>query len=84
MNMDMATLRQGLSFIGAALILVAYAGQQMGRMNVRGWTYNLLNVLGSGVLGYIALRPFSIGFVILEFTWAAISLWAMLRPKREA
>jgi hypothetical protein len=39
------------------------------------------------ILGIIALRPFQLGFVILEFAWAAISLYALarcFRPKPAA
>lgn len=61
------------------MILIAYAGHQFGRMNPRSLTYNLLNVFGSSILGYIALFPFKLGFVILEFTWVLISIWAMFR-----
>ena len=68
------------SFVGALLILIAYAGHQTGRMNARSVAYNVLNAIGSGILGYVALHPFKLGFVILEFAWVAISIWAMLRP----
>ncbi len=71
---------QLFSFAGALMILIAYAGHQTGRMNSRSAVYNVLNAIGSGILGYVALHPFKIGFVILEFAWVAISLWAMLRP----
>lgn len=67
------------SFAGAILILIAYAGQQLGKMNPRSLTYNLLNVLGSGILAYVAFFPFKLGFAILEVTWAIISIWAICR-----
>jgi hypothetical protein len=41
-----------------------------------------MNVVGSGILAYIALRPFQLGFVVLESTWAVVSLLALLRPRR--
>jgi hypothetical protein len=72
------------SFAGALLILVAYAGQQFGRINPRSLAYNVLNAAGSGILGYVALFPFKLGFVVLEFAWVAISIWAMLRPAAAA
>ncbi len=72
------------SFAGALMILIAYAGHQFGRMSPRSALYNLLNAIGSSILGYVALHPFKLGFVILEFTWVAISIWAMLRPKPAA
>jgi hypothetical protein len=70
---------QLLSFAGALMILIAYAGHQFGRMNPRSVAYNLLNAIGSGILGYVALFPFKLGFVVLEFAWVVISIWAMTR-----
>lgn len=70
-------LLQVLSFAGALLILLGYAGAQFGFLNSKHPAYNLVNAAGSLILGFIALRPFQLGFVVLEFTWAAISLWAL-------
>jgi hypothetical protein len=70
---------QLLSFAGALMILIAYAGHQFGKMNPHSRTYNLLNAFGSGILGYVALFPFKLGFVVLEFVWVLISIWAMFR-----
>lgn len=76
-------LIQGLSFAGALLILIGYAGEQFGWLSSRRVFYNVVNAAGSAILGFIALRPFQLGFVILEFTWAAISLWALARIFRQ-
>jgi hypothetical protein len=70
---------QLFSFAGALMILIAYAGHQFGKMSPRSITYNVLNAVGSGILGYVALFPFKLGFVVLEFTWVVISIWAMTR-----
>jgi hypothetical protein len=70
---------QIISFIGALLILIAYAGHQMKMMNSGGAWYNVLNFFGSSLLGYVAFFPFKIGFVVLEIVWALISLWALFR-----
>ncbi len=80
--MEIALVRQFVSFLGALLILVAYAGHQMGWMNPRSASYNVLNAVGSGILGYIAFHPFQIGFVVLETVWTLISVYALLRPRR--
>jgi hypothetical protein len=80
--MHMSTFLQAGSFIGAMLILIAYAGHQMKWMDSRAASYNILNAAGSGMLAYIAFHPFQIGFVVLETTWALISVFALLRPRR--
>ncbi|HWG50436.1 MAG TPA: hypothetical protein VN669_12125 [Candidatus Acidoferrales bacterium] len=76
---QISSLVQGLSFAGALLILVGYAGEQFGWLSSRRPLYNTVNAIGSLILGIIALRPFQLGFVILEFTWAGISLFALAR-----
>jgi hypothetical protein len=67
------------SFVGALLILIGYAGEQFGWISARRPFYNVVNFSGSIILGVIALRPFQVGFVILEFAWAAISVYALVR-----
>lgn len=77
--MTPSSLQQMISFSGALLILVAYLGHQIGWMSSRRVTYNLLNFFGSAILAYIAFRPFQLGFVVLETTWALVSLLALFR-----
>lgn len=80
---QISPLVQGLSFAGALLILVGYAGEQFGWLNSRRPLYSVVNAVGSLILGAIALRPFQLGFVALEFTWAGISLFALARIFRQ-
>ena len=82
--MDIAMARQLAGFLGALLILIAYVGHQMGWMNPRSVTYNVLNAIGSAILCYIAFHPFQIGFIILESVWTLISVYALLWPRRTA
>jgi hypothetical protein len=77
--MDIAFFRQAISFLGALLILVAYAGHQFRWMDSRRTFYNVLNGVGSAILAYIAFHPFQIGFVLLEVTWTVISIYALAR-----
>jgi len=77
--MDISLLRQLLSFLGALLILIAYVGHQMKWVDSRRPFYNILNAVGSAILAYIAFHPFQVGFVMLEVTWALISVYALAR-----
>jgi len=72
-----------VSFAGALLILIAYAGHQLKWIDARSAGYNILNAVGSVILGYIAFHPFQIGFVVLEVAWTLISVYALLRPRTE-
>ena len=74
---------QVASFAGALLILIAYAGHQIGWMRSASATYNILNAVGSGILGYIAFKPFQLGFVVLEGAWVIISIWALFKHHGE-
>ena len=81
--MNISLSRQVVSFAGALLILVAYTGHQMNWMDARKPGYNILNAVGSAILAYIALRPFQVGFVVLEVSWAVISVYALFCPRRQ-
>ena len=81
--MDISLARQAASFAGALLILVAYLGHQQGWMDSRKPPYNVLNTVGSAILAYIAFHPFQIGFVVLEVTWALVSVYALIKPTRQ-
>lgn len=70
------------SFLAAMIILVAYIGHQTRRMDANGLAYNVMNAIGSGVLTYIAFRPFQVGFVVLEGVWAVVSVYAIARALR--
>lgn len=73
---------QIVSLAGAILILVAYVAHQLKWMRPQSAAYNLMNAAGSGILAYIAFRPFQVGFVIMETSWVIISVYALLRSQR--
>ena len=63
-----------VEIVGAITILVAFAAAQAGKLQQRTITYQLLNLLGSGALATIAALQLSWGFLLLEGSWAVISL----------
>ena len=73
---------QLVSLVGAAMILAAYVAYQRGRMGREDRVYNLLNFVGSGLLTWIAAVDRRWGFIILEGSWALLSLWPLLRPPK--
>jgi len=77
--MHISLARQVFSFAGALMILIAYAGHQLGYMSAKKIAYNVLNAVGSGILAYIAFQPFQVGFVVLEVAWTAISVYVLFR-----
>jgi hypothetical protein len=71
---------------GALTILIAFAAAQAGRLRQRTVSYQLLNLIGSATLAVIALVESSWGFLLLEGSWAVISLFGLLsltRPREQ-
>ncbi len=73
---------QLVQVVGAILILVAYASAQFGAMSQHSRTYLLLNLVGSLILGVLALVDSLWGFLLLEGFWAAVSLWGLIQAVR--
>lgn len=67
------------SLAGAALILAAYLALQRGWLARESQRYNALNLVGSIFLTYAAVRNWNLGFIILEGSWALLSLPGTLR-----
>ena len=67
-------LQQLVSVAGALMILAAYAAYQNGRLGREDVSYNLLNVVGSGLLTWVAVVDRRWGFILLEAVWALLSV----------
>ncbi len=78
MNQPSLTI-QIFSTIGAFCCLFAYVGHQLKWMDPRKIFYNLLNIIGAGILTYIAFKPFQSGFFLMEGIWTVMSVYALFR-----
>lgn len=65
---------QVMSVIGALMVLVAYALIQSGIWRELDPGYLALNILGSLLLGVVAIADQRVGFILLEFAWAGLGL----------
>lgn len=70
---------QLMSVTGAVLVLVAFACLQTGKLDRENKWFNVLNFVGSFLLGLVAVHNKSWGFIGLEFIWAALSLPPLFR-----
>jgi uncharacterized membrane protein len=71
-----------IEIVGALLILAAFAGSQLRRMDPHSIGYLILNTLGAGILAGIAAVDRSWGFLLLEGTWTVVSLISLISTLR--
>jgi hypothetical protein len=70
---------QAVSVLGALMVLLAYAMIQSGVWRELDPEYLALNIVGSLLLGVVAVLERQVGFVLLEFAWAGLGLWGVRR-----
>ncbi|RKR90845.1 hypothetical protein BDK92_5229 [Micromonospora pisi] len=71
-----------IEVLGALLILAAFAGSQLRRMDPHSVRYLLLNTVGAGILAVLAATERSWGFLLLEGTWTIVSVISLAQALR--
>lgn len=72
-------LFQVLSVVGALMVLTAYALIQSGIWRELDAGYLALNIIGSLLLGIVAIEDQRVGFILLEFAWAGLGIIGVVR-----
>jgi hypothetical protein len=75
-------LLQAVSVVGALLILLAFAANLLGRLDTSRLSYQISNFTGSAILTAVAVIEVQLGFILLEGTWALVSLWGTIKVLR--
>lgn len=75
---------QVIALVGSLLVLGAYIASQRGALRAEQRTYIALNFLGAGILAAVAIVERQWGFLLLEGTWALVSVYSLVRPPKPA
>lgn len=65
---------------GVSLLLIAFFLNLFGILPKEHRAYVLMNLFGAGIACYASILINFVPFVILEGTWAAVALFALIRP----
>jgi len=71
---------------GVGLILVAYAGAAVGKMDPTRWPALTLNLVGAVLILISLAYDFSVASFLMEASWALVALFGLVRlaVKRKA
>lgn len=75
-------LHQLIGLIGAILVLGAYLALQRQWLTLEQRVYHGLNLVGAGLLAWIAATERQVGLTLVEGAWALLSLPGLVRPPR--
>lgn len=71
-----------VSVLGALAILGAYAADQRGWIDPSRLSYSVANLVGAGILTFVAVVDGQVGFIVLQGAWTLLSLWEIVRNLR--
>ena len=73
------SLPDAAGLLGVLLILAAYAGAQLGRLEPRRAPALLMNLVGAGLI-ILSLRfRFNLSAFLMEAAWALVALYGLIR-----
>lgn len=75
-------MEQVLQIVGALAILAAFVGIQTKRLAPDDWASLALNAAGAALLAVLAALDRDWGFLLLEASWAAVSLASAVQKVR--
>ena len=73
---------QIVQIVAGVLVVGAFVGLQLRRLDPYRVPYLLLNLLGTAVLTAVAVEGAQFGFVLTNGVWAVVSLYGLVRVVR--
>ena len=73
------SLADAAGLVGVLLILVAYAGAQLGRLEPRRAPALILNLAGAGLILWSLRFHFNLSAFLMEAAWALVALYGLVR-----
>lgn len=70
-------MSDAIGSVGFLLLLGAFGLNAAGKMDRSSTAYDILNIVGAGILGWYAITHAAPVFVVLEATWVAIAVTAL-------
>jgi len=70
--------------IGSAIVVTAYLLNQTGRLSSSDWRFPAANLVGAGAILLSLTDAWNLPAAVIEFFWAAISLYGLARALRTA
>lgn len=78
----MMTSADWIGSLGVFLILLAYVLNVIGKLNTKDISFILLNLIGATLACIASVLLDYVPFIILEGTWALVSLYALFTLKK--
>ena len=71
-----------LGIIGVLLILAAYLGLQLEKLNPKSALYSALNAIGAGLILLSLYFDFNLSAALIESAWLLISIFGLFKALR--
>jgi hypothetical protein len=68
-----------IGFIGVAILLIAFFLQLINKISKDSYTYIVMNLVGATLSCYASVLLNYIPFIVLEGTWALVSVWGLFQ-----
>ena len=65
--------------VGVAMMLVAYAGAQLDKLDPRSAPALLINIVGAGLVLLSMIEAFNLPAFLMESAWALVALYGLVR-----